>query len=401
MININNTIWMDLTAEDVEDSIVNEIIEESFFFEFKDDRVSPAKLAEEITALANTYGGYIIIGVSDDKVIEGCEEWNEIRIQTTIHDSISPIPLFDVKRFRIKEKTIYIIRIEEGPEPPYITNKGKILERVSSGSHQIKDSSRLAHLYAKGRENLDRIKTMISIKPASTRVSNIYGYIDIGFYFAAADKEVVINKSLDANIDEIPRSDFLHKKGPNLTRIGSSIFYTPGVLSSPQGVMPAHSNNFLEVMVDGSARMRVILSNNDDKDSSVNMIYANTFLTQYRNIYNAIFGDIIAQQFIYAKKYEQLTALKQFNQTFYYDADMIAAHPDWEEEGIRLIANKKKNQAKRGNDVVVTDDRIPKIGLMTIDNLKLKEWGLEGDNDSILEAMFHSNYVSMGYPDEQ
>ena len=67
MININNTDWDKLQKEDIEQAIRDG--EESFFFEFKDDRVDTKKIVQEISALANTYGGYIFIGVSDNKEI--------------------------------------------------------------------------------------------------------------------------------------------------------------------------------------------------------------------------------------------------------------------------------------------------------------------------------------------
>ena len=96
MLLINGKSWNVLSNEDVLNAI-NEI-EESFFFEFKEDGVKPSKLIEEISAFANTYGGYIFLGVADDKTIVGCKEWNEQRIFSVIHDSISPTPSFDVKK---------------------------------------------------------------------------------------------------------------------------------------------------------------------------------------------------------------------------------------------------------------------------------------------------------------
>lgn len=57
MININDVEWNNLTIDDIEKTISDQ--EESFFFEFKDDGVETKKLSEEISAFANTYGGYI------------------------------------------------------------------------------------------------------------------------------------------------------------------------------------------------------------------------------------------------------------------------------------------------------------------------------------------------------
>lgn len=68
MLGINGKQWNDIQWTDVEE-FLNEI-EESFFFEFKKDEVSGAKLIKEIAALANTYGGYVFLGVSDDKKLK-------------------------------------------------------------------------------------------------------------------------------------------------------------------------------------------------------------------------------------------------------------------------------------------------------------------------------------------
>lgn len=46
-----------MTIDNIEKTISDQ--EESFFFEFKEDDVETKKLSEEISAFANTYGGYI------------------------------------------------------------------------------------------------------------------------------------------------------------------------------------------------------------------------------------------------------------------------------------------------------------------------------------------------------
>ena len=61
----------------------------------------------------------------------------------------------------IDGKTVLVIKIEEGPLPPYITTDGKICERVSSGSMLIKDSAKLSQLYAKHKDQLRRLENKI------------------------------------------------------------------------------------------------------------------------------------------------------------------------------------------------------------------------------------------------
>jgi hypothetical protein len=74
----------------------------------------------------------------------------------------------------------------------------------------------------------------------------------------------------------------------NLSYVGSSIVYTPGGLSAENEHLPAHTNNFLEIMADGSARMRILLINNNYEDSSVNMVLVDTILRTYKEVYTSI-----------------------------------------------------------------------------------------------------------------
>lgn len=61
MININNKSWDKLRFFDI-NALLSQADDESFFFEFKADDESPAKLVKEISAFSNTYGGYILLG---------------------------------------------------------------------------------------------------------------------------------------------------------------------------------------------------------------------------------------------------------------------------------------------------------------------------------------------------
>ena len=66
MININNRRWDKVTSRDIQ-KVLSMSEDETFFYEFKSDDEEPGKLVKEISALANTYGGYILLGVNNDK----------------------------------------------------------------------------------------------------------------------------------------------------------------------------------------------------------------------------------------------------------------------------------------------------------------------------------------------
>ena len=85
MLNINNKSWEKLRAKDIS-AFLNVLEDESFFFEFKQDDVKPDHFIKEVSAFANTYGGYIFLGVDDSKNIVGCSKWTEQKIHSVIHD---------------------------------------------------------------------------------------------------------------------------------------------------------------------------------------------------------------------------------------------------------------------------------------------------------------------------
>ena len=396
MVNINGKEWNSLDASDILTVIEQQDFDESFYYEFKDDRVTTKKLVEEISAFANTFGGYIFIGITDDKQIEGCTAWNEQRIHTTIHDAITPTPAFDIKKFVCNTAIVFVIKIEEGAEPPYITSSGKIYERLSSGSFTIKDSIRLSQIYNKREQLLAKMEQKISILPIPTDIGNIYGYIDMGFILALSDKQTAIDTFNQADLKSIAKKMIGKMEHFNLTYVGESIVFTPGGLSTDNGQLPAHTNNFLEIMADGSARMRILLLNNNKDNSSVNMMYALVLLKAYQELYTYIMGDLFPSKIAYAKKYEALTVRRQFYPTLFFDQAVLEIDPDRQAENKKMREATRKHREVLGVDIVVTDDRIPKTGLYTIDKHSMERWGAEYTADEIINELFYSRFSGLG-----
>ena len=398
MVSINGTEWSELTAEDVK-VFLNDC-EESFYFEFKGDAVKPTDLIKEISALSNTYGGYIFVGVSDNKEIIGCSAWDEQRIHTTIHGSIFPVPLFDVKKFKIDGKDIYVIKINEGPEPPYITVKGKIFERISSGSFPINDSNKLIQLYNKREEGLKKLEHIISIDPIPGEPNNIYAYIDVGFATTFSDVNKIMELIDQVSLEELVGEVFDDFPGCNIMRVAGSIVLNLGNINANNNAMPVNTNNFIEIMYDGSVRMRVLLLNNDKSDYNVNMFYAVSFLHIFKKIYKHIFRDVLEEDFIYAKKYEKIKTLKQFYPTYHYEIEWDY-FPELAEKEQKFQDIIRSHQASLGVDTVITDNRIPKVGLYTIDKNTMEKEGIKYNLDNLLDNLFACSFVWLGYVEEQ
>lgn len=396
MININGKDWIKLESSDIQAVLSEPDFCESFYFEFKDDRVTNKKLIKEVSAFANTFGGYIFLGISDSKKIEGCEVWNEQRIHTTIHDSITPTPSFDVKKFTLETKVVYVIKIYEGIEPPYITNNGKIYERLSSGSFIINDSSKLSQIYNKKESLLAEMERKISIPQVYKDVDNIYGYIDIGFCLVSSDIQVAFNIFNNVDLKYVVKEITYQNASFNLSRIGNSIVFTPGGLTTQNGFLPAHTNNFIEIMADGSARMRILLINNNQDDLRVNMMIPVTILRLFKKLYAKIMGDLFPNKVAYAKKYELLTVKKQFEPILFYDEDVLELHPDWKEDNERYFKALQQQRQTFGIKTVITDNRIPKTGLYTIDRSLMELSGIKYTKKNIINELFFSRFVVLG-----
>ena len=150
----------------------------------------------------------------------------------------------------------------------------------------------------------------VSIPPAYENSNNIYGYIDIGFTLVASDIQVAIDTFNGVDLKAIAEGLATEMPSFNLSYVGNSIVYTPGGVSTQNGHLPAHTNNFLEIMADGSSRMRILLINNDPEDSSVNMTLPMAILSSYKKVYTNIMGMLFPHKVAYAKKYESLTVRK-------------------------------------------------------------------------------------------
>lgn len=390
MININDREWNDLTIEDVEKTISDQ--EESFFFEFKEDGVETKKLSEEISAFANTYGGYIFMGVSDEKVITGCKKWNEQKIHTMIHDSLSPIPNFDVKKFMTKDlKDIFVIKIEQGTTPPYITSKGKIYERLSSGSFVINDSAKLTQMYYKRENELKKIEKKITIDEIKDPmiINNFFGYLDIGFSLEVTDLNKIWTIYNEADLKKIA-SDLKEqvKNIFSISKVGYSIVISVGEIKNPKGSIMANLNNFIEIMGDGSVKLRILLTNNGENDY-VDITSFSNILWIFKEIYRKIFKDF-EDIYISAYKYQKLTILKQFFPIMVFSEKEVN------------IANDIyfKHKINYGDNRIITSDRIPKSGMMVIDKRYFNRLKIEYNTDNIVNELFISEFNALGYIDD-
>lgn len=400
MVNINSKPWEELQFKDVQDYLSDPDSNENCFFEYKIDKVEPAKLVKEISAFANTYGGYIFLGVDDNKNIVGCTAWNEQRIHITIHNGITPTPQFDVKCISADDKIIYVIKIEEGAMPPYITNKGDICERVSSGSCVVTESGKLNQMYHKRADQLLHIKSQIELPEveAAKLPNNVFGYWDFGFSVVTSE-QTNLQKNF-YTIDLEPIAKYLREINPefSITRVGYSYVFGMGsatVRTQNGKVVPtaAGVHDFMEIMLDGSVRGRLLLiatPETADVDITSLFYYSSSFL---RKVYSLIFGDGYSDIFVYAQKYEKLTVLKQFVPFYKLGTE------DSESDKNRYREYLENHKRKYGNNLIMTSNRIPKSDYEIIDRKYFDELNMAYNTGNLYRELFYSAFMNLGYID--
>lgn len=106
---------------------------ENSYIEFKEEAIKPKELAEEIIAFANSEGGTVLIGVSDDGIIKGVfDEKIEEKIMNICRNNCIPniIPIYE--RINIDDLNIIAVSIPKGINKPYYTSDHKYYIRVGT-----------------------------------------------------------------------------------------------------------------------------------------------------------------------------------------------------------------------------------------------------------------------------
>lgn len=397
MININGKEWSKVRLKDIEKFLLTIEDDETFFVEFKTEDIRNEQLAKEICAFSNSYGGYVFLGVDDSKNIVGCTKWNELRINTVIYNCISPAPKFDIRKFKLENsKRLYIIKVEEGLVPPYVTNTGKIYQRISSSSDPVKDSFVLNTLYNKKEKYVRELENKLYIEPIKgQKINNLCGYIDFGFGIVTRDVGKIYECMDNANYEKIVSILKKEQNDYNITRVGYSICISIGKSTASRGeqsvLIQSGVNNFMEIMADGSFRCRILFVSEPDNNIA-NIAPIVYIFSLFKEIYSAVFGEKFINNFIEAFKYEKLTVLKQFKPKYIVSG----------EEKYKDMYNEFYNDhvEKYGNNIIMTNNRIPLNSFMKIDKSMLDFYKKKFNPENLYGELFRTGYFNLGYIDE-
>ncbi len=174
---------------------------ESKTLELKEKIPSNKKLAKAICAFANTSGGKLIIGVTDNLNVIGINDLDifntKDQVSSIIYDTIAPIIFFDIYTVNIDDKTVLVIDVPRGRRLPYYL---KSLGRDKGVYFRLGATNRLADF-----------QTIVDLERQNHNLSfdeepdYDYGFEDIDIIplknmFKKVNKELTLNKMLNLKL---------------------------------------------------------------------------------------------------------------------------------------------------------------------------------------------------------
>jgi hypothetical protein len=191
----------EVTLEDVEKVLVDKL-SENYYIEYKSN-FNPEKVCEAVCSFANAEGGYLFIGVEENnnespKKIIGFEFEKQIKskdnkklinpggyfddyLNNILKSNIDPYPPIDFKFLMVDEKHgLYIVKVMEGFDVPYIDSSGQIQIRQGNSKRkysEIKDRHTFDKLVLKKAIHQKRIKKYL--EPEYSHLYNDHPYVEV------------------------------------------------------------------------------------------------------------------------------------------------------------------------------------------------------------------------------
>lgn len=151
----------DIRALRLDDLATLKSVSEGWYVEYKKEAVNTRALAKAISAFANTYGGWLFLGVeqlaSDNPVAgsfpgipENQLEAIQQRLRQSVAEYLSPTPYFETEIFRgpcseidlPEGKALVAIEIPQSHTTPHVHKDGRIYRRVGDSSEPKPETDR-------------------------------------------------------------------------------------------------------------------------------------------------------------------------------------------------------------------------------------------------------------------
>lgn len=219
---------------------------EDVLVECKLDLPKPPRFGAAVASLANTLGGWLLLGVNDDGEVKGWSKDERLDLQShlgaVLRREIDPIPPFVAGMREVDGKPIGVVRVFESADAPHIVRgTGAIYVRTSKGKEPVDDHRALLELARRGEDATERTQARMRKLPAVGYLlqtpDSEYPSDDAGVRFVARAAPLTVTPALSewplsrraaewclARVDSlVPQVAPYRRTGPHLEPYGRAI----------------------------------------------------------------------------------------------------------------------------------------------------------------------------------
>jgi hypothetical protein len=152
------------------------LVAEGYFVEYKEDFPTNRKIARSIASLANTYGGWYIVGLRTDESHVASEICGfdtarfpdpVAKVRDIVKSRIDPVPVLYLSLIRLTtDRSVLLAYVPPDQNTPFVTDDGKIYRRNHDSSDPVPEDRRhaLDRLADQGREIGRRFQRFCSVE---------------------------------------------------------------------------------------------------------------------------------------------------------------------------------------------------------------------------------------------
>jgi Putative DNA-binding domain len=192
----------DLTLADLDEldtALVAHLIAvgEPLHVERKRDIPPADKLGELIGSMANTEGGWAVLGVDDDGTLVGLQP-SRTDLQDEVCDAVrktlDPLPNFGARRVAHDGKEVGIVRVYRSEDTPHVsTHKGAVYVRMPGGKRPIQSRRELDALLARGQSTTGDAELRLASSPVAAAALNAADLLGERVFTEPVDREWVLS----------------------------------------------------------------------------------------------------------------------------------------------------------------------------------------------------------------
>ena len=186
----------DLVPEDLE---ALKQVHEGWYVEYKQQSIGRRDIAKSLSAFANQYGGWLFIGIAEDRAthiagtfpgIPTSSVQNELEsIRNATKDLLRPSVFYDHKVIDgpidsidlPAGRSVIAIHIPEGPDTPYVHNDGRIYRRIADTSDPVPvtDRAELDVLSQRREIALSRLDNRVRRSPMTSEAEEDHPFAQL------------------------------------------------------------------------------------------------------------------------------------------------------------------------------------------------------------------------------